>query len=211
MSDTNPVAFAQFLKTDDERQLVFAEVYAPMVPDSQGDFMTHEGIELIAHDFMKNGNNTRIDTNHDLVENGSFVVESFIARKGDPDFNEGAWVMGVKVVDLNVWNMIKSGDLNGFSMYGKGVRVERTIQLEIPDSGIIKGTVEKASGNAHDSDHYHEYAVKFDTSGNFIGGETGPAIGGVDDHVHSIMKGTATESTNGHSHRFSFLESVNAS
>lgn len=209
MSD-RPQVYAQFKKTDDDKQIVFAEVYAPMIPDSQGDFMTEEGIELIAHDFIRKGNVTSIDTNHDLSENGSYVVESFIARKGDLDFNEGAWVMGVKVVDPNIWRMIKDGDLNGFSMYGQACKVERVIEFEIPDSGVIKGVVEKASGQALDNDHHHNYTVKFDNSGNFLGGETGPAIGGADEHVHSIRKGTATEGTNGHSHRFSFLEAINA-
>lgn len=210
MSETRPQVFAQFKKTDVAKQLVYAEVYAPMIPDSQGDFMTEAGIELIAHDFIRKGNVTQIDTNHDLSENGSYVVESFIARPGDPDFSEGAWVMGVKVVDPNIWKMVTDGDLNGFSMYGQACKVERVIELEIPDSGIIKGAVEKASGEALDNNHYHEYTVKFDTQGQFLGGETGPAIGGADEHVHSIRKGTATEGTNGHSHRFSFQESINA-
>lgn len=193
-------------KTDDAKQIVYAEVYVPMVPDSQGDFMTAAGIELIAYDFMKNGRVSRIDTNHDLEENGSFVVESFIARPGDSDFIEGAWVMAVHIADDNVWQMVKDGRLNGFSMYGQGHRVERVIEMDIPDSGIIKGRVAK-----EDYDHLHDYAVKFDTKGKFLGGETGPAIGGDETHVHSIRKGTATEDTNGHSHRFSFLEAVTAS
>ncbi len=194
-------------KTDDAKQIVYAEVYVPMVPDSQGDFMTAEGIEMIAYDFMKNGRVTKIDTNHDLEENGSFVIESFIARPNDPDFIEGAWVMAVHIADDNVWQMVKDGRLNGFSMYGKGRRVERVIELDIPDSGIIKGSVKRDK----DHDHDHQYIVKFDMKGNFLGGETGPAIGGDETHVHSIRKGTATEDTNGHSHRFSFLEAVNAS
>ena len=34
---------------------------------------------------------------------------------------------------------------------------------------------------------------------------TGP---GPDGHVHKILRGTATEETDGHSHRFSFVEGV---
>jgi hypothetical protein len=202
-------SYAQFKKFDEERQLVYAEVYAPMIPDSQGDFMTAEGIEAIAHDFMKRGNVTKIDTNHDLQENGSYVVESFIARKGDNDFTEGAWVMGVKVLDPQVWKMVKSGQLNGFSMYGKGRRVERVIELEIPDSGMVKGTVDKSEQD----DHTHSFKVRFDNDGNFLGGDTGPALvkgAKVDDHTHRITKGTATDEANGHSHRFNFLEAINA-
>jgi hypothetical protein len=206
---TEMQAFAQIVKTDEERQLIWAEVYAPMVPDSQGDFMTAEGIEKIAYDFMKNGHLTRVDTNHDLEENGSVIVESFVARKDDPDFTMGSWVVGMYIPDVNVWKMVKDGRLNGYSMYGKGRRVERVIELEIPDSGVIKGTVQEHDDGA--DKHYHEYTVKFDAKGKFLGGETGPAIGGDGSHVHSVMKGTATEPTNGHNHRFSFLEGVSAS
>jgi len=201
--------FCHFQKTDDERQIVYAEVYVPMVPDSQGDFMIASEIERIAHDFMKNGNVNRIDVNHSLEESGSYVIESFVARKDDPDFVFQAWVMGVHIPDPNIWAMVKDGRLNGFSMYGHGIRVERTIELEIPDSGVIKGATE------HDRDqgtgsHYHEFTVKFDVTGKFLGGETGSAIGSGDQHVHSVHKGTATEQSSGHSHRFSFVESVNA-
>src|SRR4051812_1507718 len=86
-------------KTDDERQLVYGEVYIPMVPDTHGDFMTAPNIEKAAHDFLRRGNVKSIDTEHNLDDNGSEVVESFIARSGDPDFIEGAWVVGVHIVD----------------------------------------------------------------------------------------------------------------
>lgn len=191
-------------KVDVDRQLVFAEVYAPLLPDSQGEFMTAESIEAVAYDFMRNGRVTKIDTQHDLVETGSFVVESFIARPGDPDFTEGAWVMGVHIVDSDVWAKVKDGTLNGFSMYGNGTRVQRLVELEIPDDGIVKGVVDTTG------DHRHNFVVRYDMDGKFLGGETGPALGGDNNHVHAIHKGTATESTDGHNHRFTFREALSA-
>lgn len=202
-----------FKKFDEDRQLVYGEVYVPMLPDSQGDFMTAEEIERIAHDFMARGNVNKIDTNHDLQENGSYVAESFIARKGDPDFSEGAWVVVTKITDPNVWKMVKSGELNGYSMYGKGRREERLIEIEIPNSGVIKGLVEK-DGDLTGAEHTHLFKVHFDDEGNFLGGETGPALDHngkvMDDHSHQITKGTATDKTNGHSHRFNFMEALRA-
>ena len=41
--------------------------------------------------------------------------------------------------------------------------------------------------------------------GNFLGGMTNPAPDG---HVHRIVRGTVTEPSNGHAHRFSFVEGV---
>lgn len=189
-------------KIDEEQQLVYGEVYIPLVPDSHGDFMTAEDIEKMAHGFSKKGAVRAVDTEHNLKENGSEIVESFIARDGDPDFIEGAWVLSVHVTDPDVWALIKNGELNGFSMFGKGKTEERVLEIEIPDSGLVKGEVIETN------DHTHAYAIKFDEQGNFLGGETGP--GGGDKHKHQITRGTITDPSgqDDHVHKYSFLEAL---
>lgn len=186
-----------FSKYDDEKQIAYGEVYVPMVPDSQGDFMTADEIEKMAHGFMMDGLLSGIDTEHNLQDNGSVVVESFIARKGDPDFIEGSWVAAVKVTD-ELWPLVKSGELGGFSMYGKGERVPTYITIEVPDDGIVKGETDVAD------DHKHVFILKFDEAGNFLGGHTNE----VDGHIHRIKKGTVTEDADDHRHRFSFVEAL---
>lgn len=184
-------------KTDDDEQIVFGEVYAPGFPDSQGDFMTAETIKDMAYRFMANGFLAKIDTQHNREENGSYIVESFIARSDDPDFITGSWVVGVKIPDGNVWGMVKSGDLNGFSLDGYGVRVDTTIELEMPDT--LKGETTETEG------HVHGFEVAFDEDGGFMGGFTTRAPDG---HRHMITRGTVTDDTNGHNHRFSFVEGI---
>lgn len=188
-----------FSKFDDEKQLAFGEVYIPMIPDSQGDFMTAEEIEKMAHGFMKSGLLRGVDTQHDLVDNGAIVVESFIARKNDPDFIEGSWVAAVWVPE-DIWPLVKSGELGGFSMYGSGERVPTYITIEVPDDGILKGDTEEYDG------HTHDFFLRFDDEGNFLKGETSV----VDGHSHKITKGTVTDldSEDGHRHRFSFVEAL---
>jgi len=117
-----------FKKFDPAQQQVYAEVYLPMVADSQGDFMTAEGIEGIAHNFMGSGKVRAIDTEHDGVPNGSFVIESFIAKTEDKTFIPGSWVLGLKVPDPNLWTMIESGELKGLSMEGNGTRTETVLK-----------------------------------------------------------------------------------
>lgn len=204
--DTRSTAFAegganavQIKKLDQDEQIVFAEVYAPNFPDSQGDFMSAEEIKKTAYDFMKKSALSNIDTNHSRDPNGSYVVESFIARKDDPVFIPGSWVIGVKVPDQQVWSMVKSGELNGFSLDGFGVRTEKPFEVEMPDA--LTGQT------SHDASHEHGFAVKFDGDGNFLGGSTNP---GRDGHVHTIARGTVTEPAGwpSHSHRFSFVEGV---
>jgi len=194
---TRTETIVNFSKFDEEKQLAFGEVYIPMIPDSQGDFMTAEEIEKMAHGFMKSGLLRGVDTQHDLVDNGAIVVESFIARKGDPDFVEGSWVAAVWVPD-DIWPLVKSGELGGFSMYGSGERVPTYITIEVPDDGIMKGETEESEG------HDHEYVLRFDEAGNFLGGETSVEDG----HSHKITKGTVTDEEDGHRHRFSFVEAL---
>ena len=184
-------------KFDDEKQIVFAEVYAPNVIDSQGDFMSRDEIERMAYRFMAEGRVSKVDTNHDLNDNGSIVVESFLARDGDPDFITGSWVVGVHIPDAGLWSDVKKGELNGFSMYGGGTRRDRIVEVEIPDDGILKG--DTTGGDSHE----HEWTIRFDEHGNFRGGTTLPDESG---HVHKIEKGTATEFADGHNHRFSYME-----
>ena len=74
----------EFKKSNAKKQIVYGEVYVPNVKDTDGNFMTAETIEKMAHDFMKNSRNTQIDKNHDGYKDKGYVVESFIARKGDP-------------------------------------------------------------------------------------------------------------------------------
>ncbi|CAA2141487.1 hypothetical protein HYPP_02510 [Hyphomicrobium sp. ghe19] len=184
-------------KLDEEQQLVFGEVYAPGFPDSQGDFMKAETIQNMAHEFLRRGLVNNIDTNHNQELSGCYVVESFIAREDDSVFIPGSWVLGVKVPDPELWRMIKEGELNGFSLDGSAIQVDTVIEIEMPM--VLNGETDIADG------HKHTFQVSFDNQGNLIGGTTGP---GPDGHVHRIVRGTVTETANGHSHRFSFVEGI---
>jgi len=186
-------------KSDDELQIVYGEVYAPTIPDSQGDFMTRETIREMAHNFLRKGLVQNIDIQHTREQSGAYVVESFVAREDDPTFIPGSWVLGVKIPDPEVWALVKSGELNGFSMDGEGVRRAMTYEFEVPP--VIEGMTEETDG------HRHRFAVQYDEHGNFLGGVTDKAPDG---HYHRIRAGTVTDEAQGHSHRFSFLEAIHA-
>lgn len=180
-------------KTDAEQQVVFGEIFAPEVTDAQGDRMSAMEIQKAAYLFMQKGRLAKVDTNHDRKLNGSYVVESFIARDGDPVFIPGAWVVGVKVPDAAVWAKIKSGELNGFSLDGLGFRERTVVKVEIPDQ--VSGETYEAAG------HTHRFIATF-KDGKFAGGATDEVLG----HRHAISKGTATDAAAGHSHRYSVAE-----
>jgi len=183
-------------KTEQDQQLVWAEVYAPNIPDAHGHYMSAEAIQKMAYQFMQKGALTNIDVEHNCVPSGAYVVESFIARENDPDFIPGSWVLGVHVPD-NLWEQVKKGEINGFSFMGMGQLADTPVEMEVLD--LIKGETTESDG------HTHEFMVRYDESGNFLGGVTTP---GPDGHSHLIKGGTRTEVVNGHSHRFSFVEGV---
>jgi Putative phage serine protease XkdF len=182
----------------EEQQMVWAEVYAPNIPDADGDIMTEEAIEQMAYKFMRERKTDRIDLQHNNKLVNAYIIESFIARKGDPDFIKGSWVVGMHIPDKGVWSMIKKGEINGYSMEALVTREKATMTVEIPP--VISGRVAKA-----DDGHDHEFFVSYDDNGQFLGGRTSSAADG---HSHVIKRGTVTEASLGHNHRFSYVEKV---
>ncbi len=192
-------------KVDEEKRLVFGEVFAPFVPDTQGDFMTDVEIEKMAHNFLRARRQKRVDEQHDNEEVGAVVVESFISRDNDPDFPiQGAWVVGVHVPKDEVWKRVKDGTLNGFSMEAVVTKRVREVVIELEEQIIVP------TGPGPDG-HTHEVTLKFDESGNFLGGFTNV----VDEHWHDVTRNTVTgpeinknpnKPSDKHAHRYSFVE-----
>ena len=182
----------------DEKRMVWAEVYAPNRPDSDGEFMSAQTIEKMAHDFLRNGRTKMVDVQHNnQTTPGIEVVESFIARKGDPDFLEGSWVIGVHIPDDTIWGLVKKGEINGFSVEAVVAKEPVDVEIELPP--VVTGLTTKSE------EHQHKFYVTFDQ-------ETGALLGGttdaVDGHVHVIKGGTVTEEAAGHRHRFSSVDLV---
>lgn len=187
----------QIKKIDGEQQIIFAEVYAPNIPDSQSHYMSALEIEKTAHNFMKNMRLKKVDSEHDFEESGNYLVESFIARKGDPTFIPGSWVVGIKIEDKNQWEEIKNNDFNGLSLAGMA-RTADTVELELEVPDLLKGDTHE------NNNHKHVFSITLSEDGKISSGSTDI----VDNHSHDIKKGVVTEDFNGHSHRFSYLEVI---
>lgn len=185
-------------KQDDELQIAYGEVYIPMVPDSDGEFMTAEEIRKMAHRFLAKGIPGNIDSYHDNRLVGAVVVESFIARADDPVFIAGAWVVGVHIPDPDLWQRVKSGEFNGFSMEATVKRRDVELEMVLPDT--IKG----GTFPAGDPEHEHTFVVAYDDGGEFIGGRTNVVNG----HYHDIIRGTITETAEDHFHKFAFVDII---
>lgn len=123
---------------DDEKQIVYGPVLVPDEPDSDGDKVTEEHIEAVAHGFLKQYGN--IDLRHSLNNVGS-TVESYIAPMDltfeDITVPKGSWIMGVHVSNKDAWDDVKKGKLQGFSIMGVPNSVKKSAES---DEAVEKGS-----------------------------------------------------------------------
>lgn len=120
------------IKLDDEKQIAYGPVLEPEVEDAQGDIMTMADIEEAAHRFLLKaqlGKASADGVNHEIWVGYSkaHVVESWVThedmRHGDEIVRKGTWMIGVHVADNSLWDAVKKGELVGFSIGGRGVRL----------------------------------------------------------------------------------------
>lgn len=126
----------RLLKADSPKRVVFGVVYEPCNRDetcefdTQQDWILPDDLQKTAWDFMERsflakGNTVDIQHNEEAAK--VVPVESFIAPV-DMDVDgehiiKGSWVVGVRIKDDAIWKKVESGELNAFSIGGKGVRV----------------------------------------------------------------------------------------
>lgn len=105
------------LKVDEYRRLVSGPVLVPGEPDVDGDVMTPEQVEEVAHRFLEDYQN--VDIMH-RFRNVARPVESYILdeprRINGVDLPRGTWMMTSKVYDDDVWEGIMSGEYTGYSI-----------------------------------------------------------------------------------------------
>lgn len=180
---------------DGFERMVFGEVLVPETLDTYGDYHTRQSIREFAYAFMVHG--FGIDREHDNndISDKAFVVESFIARDGDPDFIPGAWVVGMYIADDETWDQVRNHELNGYSYEALVKALE--IEIEMPVVSVATGFTEPDLEDGH----IHPYIVFFDAEGKIIAGGTTE----VDGHSHPIRRHTFTQEGNFHIHIYNFL------
>lgn len=189
-----------FKHIDEEKQLVFGEVYAPNMVDTDWEAMAPEDVEYAAHNFMKNKFIENIDVQHNGEKSGSVVVESYIVRTpDDPLYTEGAWVMAVHVTD-DLWKRVKNGELNAFSFAGTSEK--QTVQVVVDVATLATGKTETGQDSEKSLEtHSHTFVIRLNEKGSVISGYTDF----VNNHQHTIKITSATEVSMDHSHRY-FVE-----
>lgn len=182
-------------------QIVMAEVLIPDTPNTEGDIYTREAVRGFAHQFMMTGMNSKvgIDIEHDNVDliGKVYVIESFIARENDPHFIEGSWVIAMWINDDEIWQRVLDNDLNGFSFESMVGMVAINIE------NLRPRTIAGITAPDLIDGHTHAYLITVDTFNKPIKGTTSESEDG---HWHNISRHTITDETNGHTHRFNVLQ-----
>lgn len=186
------------LRRDDQgwERVVMAEMLIPDTPNSYGDIYTREAIKDFAYQFAMQGYG--IDVNHDNwdVTGQVYVVESFIARPGDPDFIEGSWVLAMKILDDAIWQKVLDGEINGYSYEAL------VTMLPVEITNLRNRTVTGVTHPDLFDGHTHNYTVVLDPLNNPISGGTDV----VDGHSHTITRTTVTDFADAHQHRYDVLD-----
>lgn len=120
------------LLMNEERHMIYGAVLKPDFPiyrydDIRGDYyiqFSRPTIERLAQEFMKKQDRS-MTLDHETDTNKVDVVESWIKEDMEKDKSValglgnlpiGTWIIGCKVNDENIWQSIKNGERNGFSI-----------------------------------------------------------------------------------------------
>lgn len=118
-------SWCPIFKMDEERQIVYGVVLEPHTRDLQGDVLTIDTIEIAAHNYL--ATSRTVGDSHSGPA-AAEVVESYLAPAdydlGGHRITKGTWVMGVHILDPELWESVKRGDFTGFSIGGSGERKE---------------------------------------------------------------------------------------
>ena len=127
---------SSIIKRDDEQRLVYgwASVItkdgAPVI-DTQGDIIEEDTLVEAVHQFNSDARVGGVlhirKSDGTAIQIGS-VVESFVFTKDIQsmlgiDLKKTGWFLVMKVLDDQVWALVKQGALPAFSIGGKGMRV----------------------------------------------------------------------------------------
>ena len=101
---------------------------APLNPDTQDDIYSADEIRATAHGWMENFGH--IDLQHSWQALGKaevMILESYLAPVdfdfGDHKVLKGTWMLGLRVMNDELWTAIKTGEIGAYSVGGSARRV----------------------------------------------------------------------------------------
>lgn len=129
MENATQRIYTPITKVDTEKRLVYGPVLVPETFDSQDHIISVDEIEKSAHEFLALFNiYTGMGVMHEELNADIIPVQSFIApvdyTLGDEEIKKGTWMLVSKVLDDDIWQQVKDGELRGYSIGGKATSEE---------------------------------------------------------------------------------------
>ena len=131
------------LKIDEEKRIVSGPALIPDQPiyRNQGGKAfyikyTKDTIEKMALNFFKNHRNTEGNVEHEIPVNGITYYESYLVNKQrglspvEFDLPDGTWFLSAKVENDDVWELVKNGELTGFSIDIANIRFKEQEEID---------------------------------------------------------------------------------
>lgn len=114
-------------------------------------FFTADDIKLFVKDYLNNSENS-FNLNHsDDVEDGSILLlESWIVGKNDKIYDlgfdketviMGSWAMTQHILDMELWEDIRDGKYNSFSIEGSPIVEQIMLSIQYSDDQIVNEIV----------------------------------------------------------------------
>ena len=122
--------------------------------DAEGNpyfvYFSEDTIRKCQELFFKKGNTKKTNIDHESVKtnNGVTVVESWIVENPDmdkskhlgySDIPKGSWFVAYKVDDDDLWEKVKAGEVQGFSVEGVFTQTIVNEKIEEEMSAILEG------------------------------------------------------------------------
>ncbi len=132
---------------DDEKRIVTGPVMIPnkmiLRRDEDGNpfyiYFTKETIRKMSEKFFAKNKHNNTDINHDEnITTENTLIESWISESIQHDKSykygfalpQGTWYVSYKINDDETWNLIKEGELRGFSLAGGFIQKMKSIHKE---------------------------------------------------------------------------------
>ncbi len=122
-SKSNVNLYVPLAKAEEDEQIVVGVVLQPETTDAQGEIYSESVVKKASHKFLTDYNKiTELGLMHKSFRQDFELLESYIAPQdlvinGSP-IKKGSWVIAVKVLDPEVWELVKKGAITGFSIGG---------------------------------------------------------------------------------------------
>lgn len=115
--------YVPLVKVLEDKQQVTGIVLQPDVVDAQGDLIPENVVVAAAHKFLAVYNKkTKLGEQHSIFKSQFDLLESYTAPVDmtleNKMIKKGTWIMVVKVLQPEVWERVKAGKINGFSIGG---------------------------------------------------------------------------------------------